>query len=60
MPHLRCLVQVEVSDAAVVGEQVAAAQQLRSEVNVTIVLEEAVVFELQGSKSKFHFEDCAD
>ena len=50
--YLRCLVGVEVADAAVVGEEVTAAQQLSRKVDVAVVLEEAVVVKLNNrSKS---------
>ena len=50
--HLRSLVWAEVTDAAMVGEQVTAAEQFCGEVDVAIILEEAIVFELNRSEDK--------
>ena len=50
--YLRSLVWAEVTDAAMVSEQVTAAEQFCGEVDVAIVLEEAIVFELNRSEDK--------
>ena len=50
--YLRSLVWAEVTDAAMVGEQVTAAEQFCGEVDVAIILEEAIVFELNRSEDK--------
>ena len=48
--YLRSLVWAEVTDAAMVGEQVTAAEQFCGEVDVAIILEEAVVVKLKHSR----------
>ena len=48
--YLRSLVGAEVADAAVVGEEVTAAEQLCREVDVAVILEEAVVVKLNKSR----------
>lgn len=43
---------VEVADSAVVGEEVTATEQLRGEVDIALVLEKAIVFELHKWSEK--------
>ena len=50
--YLRSLVWAEVTDTAMVGEQVTTAKQFCGEVDVAIILEEAIVFELNRSEDK--------
>ena len=44
--YVRSLIGIEVADSAVVGEKVATCEHLRRKVNVPVVLEEPIVFEL--------------
>ena len=46
--NLRSLGGVEVSDCAVVSEEISTSEKLGREVNVAVVLEESIVVELQG------------
>ena len=44
------MLSVEVTDCAVICEKITATEQLRCEINVTIILEETVVAQLFANK----------